>query len=61
MKIKSIQKEDIIIINLNVLNNIVDIFVTELKANFDRSKKRDGQINNPSRGFFTYVPEQMEI
>ena len=31
MKTKSIQKEDIIILNFNVSNNIVNIFVTELK------------------------------
>lgn len=39
MKTKSIQKEDIIILNFNVSNNIVNIFVTELKEILIEVKK----------------------
>ena len=39
MKTKSIQKEDIIILNFNVSNNIVNIFVTELKKILIEVKK----------------------
>lgn len=60
MKTKSIQKKDLRILNFIVSNNIVNIFVTELKEILIEVKKEMDKSTILVRDF-SYIPEQMEI